>query len=317
MRIACMPRCAARDAARPAPRPVIDLPRFFLAALAIGVMATLGCRPGSDEPTVLAIVNARPVTLEELDYRWAELPPSTQARYRREGGKRRFLDELITRELLLQEARRRGLDQSLSIRQRLARQKEQLMLEELTKEIGSEADARDEMTEQELELYYVAHAVALLANEQIRLAQIVVPTVEQAKDLKQQLEQGADFGKLAQQFSTDTATKNKGGDLGIYRKSAVEPEVEPALVRLMPGMVSDPIKTSRGIHLIKVVSREITDKDEHAAVRQRLQQELHAEKSRRRFEQLIAKLKGAARVRTADSSRLVVEDVRSSAHPNP
>jgi peptidyl-prolyl cis-trans isomerase C len=266
---------------------------------------------------VLAIVNARPVTLEELDYRWSELPPSTQARYRREGGKRKFLDELITRELLLQEARRRGLDQSPSIRQRLARHKEQLMLEELTKDIATEAGERDEMTDQELELYYVAHAVTLLANEQIRLAQIIVPTVDQAKDLKQQLDQGADFGKLAQRFSTDTATKSKGGDVGIYKKGAVEPEVEPALVLLKPGTVSDPIKTSRGVHLIKIVSREITDKDEHAAVRQRLQQELHAENSRRRLEQLISKLKGAARVRMADTSRLVVEDVRSSAHPTP
>ncbi len=52
-----------------------------------------------------------------------ELSEATRGRYEKEGGKRRFLDELITRELLMQEARDQGLDQNDAIRDRAQRYK--------------------------------------------------------------------------------------------------------------------------------------------------------------------------------------------------
>jgi peptidyl-prolyl cis-trans isomerase C len=317
-----MARSAARNASRSTCRPSDNSSHSFpcspvLAALAFMVLTSLlGCRGGSsEETTVVALVNAKPITLEEVDYRWAELPASTQAWYRREGGKRKFLDELITRELLLQEARRRGLEQSLSVRERLARHKEQLLLEELMNTIAG--DGHIELSEQELERYYAAHAVSLLPNETIHLAHIVVPTIEQGQEIKQQLDLGADFGRLAQKVSTDSTTKNRGGEVGVYRKGVLEADLEPALYLLRPGMVSEPVKTSSGVHLLKVLSRQVTAKDENTATRERLRRELHAESSRKRVEQFISRLRNTAHVRMANASRFVGEDVHTPAHPNP
>ena len=76
-----------------------------------------GCTPPPDEG-VLAFVNGRQITQTEFDIRWGELAEATRARYQKEGGKRLFLDELITRELLMQEARKLGLDQNDTIRDR-------------------------------------------------------------------------------------------------------------------------------------------------------------------------------------------------------
>src|SRR5512138_3542276 len=91
-----------------------------------GLLLITGCAPPPEEG-VLALVNGRPITQTDFDTRWSELADATRARYEKEGGKRLFLDELITRELLMQEARKLGLDQIDSIRDRAQRYKEQLI----------------------------------------------------------------------------------------------------------------------------------------------------------------------------------------------
>jgi peptidyl-prolyl cis-trans isomerase C len=277
--------------------------RHLLAWLLLAVGA--GCSPVSDESPILVIVNGRPITQGEFDFRWSELSAAAQARYRAEGGKRKFLDDLITRELLLQEARKLGLDQSPRIRERLERYKEQLALDEL---MQATVRAPVEITKEEQESYFTAHSAELLSAEQVHAAHILVPTLAQAKDLKRQLDEGADFAKLAQRFSIDQATRQKGGDLGPYRRGVAGPEVEAALLTLKPGLVSEPIETQAGVHLVKLISRDPGNVSNPYAARERLRQELHAEKQRKRFEEFLSKLRTAATVRMADASKLVTED---------
>src|SRR4051812_42044128 len=107
---------------------------LFLGGLLISLgLALSNCTPQQEEP-VLALVNGRAITQLEFDVRWNELSEATKTRYEKDGGKRRFLDELITRELLMQEARRQGLDQNDGIRDKAQRYKEQLILDELLKD---------------------------------------------------------------------------------------------------------------------------------------------------------------------------------------
>jgi peptidyl-prolyl cis-trans isomerase C len=264
-----------------------------------------GCGPASDESPILVIVNGRPITQSEFDFRWSGLSPAAQARYRAEGGRRKFLDDLITRELLLQEARKLGLDQSPIIRERLERYKEQLALDEL---MQAAVKVQVDIPKQELDSYYAAHSAELLAAEQIRAAHILVPTAAQARDLKRQLDDGADFAKLAQRFSIDQATRQKGGDLGLYRRGAASSEVDSVLLTLKPGMVSEPIESQAGFHLVKLISRDEGDQSNLYAARERLRQELYAEKQRKRFEEFLAKLRATATIRMADASKMVTED---------
>jgi peptidyl-prolyl cis-trans isomerase C len=328
-----MPRRGVQDASRGA----LDHHNLGSARLMLGlvlivsnVIGLVACGPTSEEPTVVAVVNNKPITEDELEYRWKELPQSTQARYRKEGGKRKFLDDLIMREILLQEAHRRGLDESPATREQLARLKEQVLLDELMRQVtaqtgqaaGAPAGPIGDISSKDLEAYYMAHgASALLATEQLRLAHILVGTVEEGQEIKRQLDQGADFGRLAEKHSVDAMTRHRSGDLGTYRKGimdkvAVEPEIEPVLLSLKPGTVSEPIKTVTGVHLVKVISRQVVDREGANAVRQRLLQEFRAEKSRQRFQEFVSKLKATASVRIADASRLVVED-SSLPHTNP
>ena len=272
-------------------------------AVVCAALAIAGCtQASSDEPRVVAMVNSMPITQSEFDVRWAELPESRQARYQREGGQKKFLEDMIARELLLQEARRMGLDQTTAVREKVQRFQEQLVLDELVREVARQ---NVPVTQDELEDYYMAHSSAVLATEHIRAAQIIVPTAVQALDVRKQLEGGADFAKLAQKFSTDQATKFRGGDLGPYRKGAAPPEIEAAILTQNPGTVSEPIKVAAGFALVKVTSRDPLDARSAHVARERLQQELHAEKRHKQFETFLASLRSKAAIRMEDASRII------------
>ena len=109
--------------------------RICLPALALGLLAPwAGCTPPQSEERVVAFVNGKPITQTEFDHEWADLPEATKARYEKEGGRQVFLKELVDHELLLQEARKLGLDQSDVIRDRVRRYKEKLLKDELLKD---------------------------------------------------------------------------------------------------------------------------------------------------------------------------------------
>lgn len=288
--------------------------RALAGLAACGLAAWLAaCAPAAEEPAVLAFVNGKPITQEELDQRWAELPEATQAYYRGEGGKRKFLDDLVTREVLLQEARKLGLDQEPRFRERLERLKEQLVLDQLVKVA---VQPQLEVPKEELEAYYAAHE-ADFAAAQVRAAHILLPTAKQAQDLKRQLDEGADFGKLARRYSADEATRERGGDLGPYRKGAVAPEVEAVILKLKPGAVSEPVQSQAGFHLVTVTEREPDDPSRVAALRERLRKELYAEKRRQRFEAYVSGLKAAATIRMAEASKLLTEGAPAAPGPTP
>jgi len=264
-----------------------------------------GCAPPQDDD-VLALVNGRTITQAEFDIRWNDLSEATRSRYGKDGGKRRFLDELITRELLMQEARRQGLDQNDVIRDRTQRYKEQLILDELLKERLRE---KVELEPAELTAYYDKHAHELLAPLKIQVSQMLLPNLPAAKDLKKQIETGGDFAKFAQRYSLDEKTKAKGGDLGPYRKSRLDPEVDAVVHSLKPGAISEPIKTEAGYYLVKVSPLDQETIQADFATRERLRQELLADKRRKRFEDVIADIRAKATVRLAEGSRYITEDI--------
>ena len=273
-----------------------------------------GCSQPSEESRIVATVNGKPISQSEFDYRWTELSDAARGRYDRQGGKKKFLDDLISREVLLQEARRQGLDQSLALRERMERVKEQLILDELMKDAASQPV---QISDAELDAYYQAHDDMLLAARQIRGAQIVMANVFQAKDLKHQINQGWNFSKLAQRYSLDEKTKADGGEFNFSRKGVLDPAIEQFLLTQKAGAVSDPVETSAGFHLVKVVSRDPDETKHIEAVRQQLKRELYAEKRRKQVEEVLVKLRSSATIRMAPGSELLTQDVGSLAGRTP
>lgn len=268
-----------------------------------------GCQPASSDPPVVAIVNGRMITQEEFDYRWKELAEATRARYERAGGKRQFLEELITHELFLQEAKKLGLDQSQSIRDRTHQYREKLILDELVRQ---RVKTSVEVSKAEVDTYLASRARELLLPAKVRAAVIVSPNIFASKDIRRMLGDGVDFGKLAVRFSVDQATRAKGGDLGPLRKGTARPELESLILSLRPGMISDPVKIDDLYYIVKVETLDQETIQADQAIRERLRQELLNEKRRQRLDDLVAELKKTATIRYSTAAHHLTEPQRES-----
>lgn len=87
-----------------------------------------------------------------------------------------------------------------------------------------------------------------------RARHILVPTEEQANDLKSQLADGADFSVIAAQYSTCPSSA-RGGDLGEFQPGMMVKEFNDVCFTEEVGVVHGPVKTQFGYHLIEVISR--------------------------------------------------------------
>lgn len=74
----------------------------------------------------------------------------------------------------------------------------------------------------------------------------------QADSIAIELRKGADFAIAAKRFSQDPASKEQGGDLGWFRRGLMVPEFDAIVFRLKPGVISDPVETPFGFHVIQV-----------------------------------------------------------------
>lgn len=94
-----------------------------------------------------------------------------------------------------------------------------------------------------------------------------------ANELKSRLDNGEDFAELAKQFSADPGSANNGGSLGKVQKGQMVPEFEEANFSIAQGVVSEPVKSQFGYHLIKVDDIELPSQKAFDEVRSELEQQ--------------------------------------------
>lgn len=141
--------------------------------------------------------------------------------------------------------------------------------DEMKKQVGDQFDTL--MKQQGLKEETVKNGVrASLAQEQaiektitdkelkenykpeIKASHILVKDEATAKKVKEELGQGKSFEELAKQYSEDTGSKEKGGDLGYFTAGKMVKEFEDAAYKMKKDEVSEPVKSQFGYHIIKV-----------------------------------------------------------------
>jgi peptidyl-prolyl cis-trans isomerase D len=142
--------------------------------------------------------------------------------------------------------------------------------------------------------------------EQIRASHILLKTEGKdeaavkahAEELLKQARGGADFAELAKKNSEDEASAKNGGDLDFFGRGRMIPEFEQVAFALQPGQLSDPVKTSYGYHIIKLVDRKPGTTRTLQEVRQQISDQLASER---------------AQAQAADLSQTLAKDIHKPA----
>lgn len=302
--------------------------RRGLLVAALSLAAACG-RCGSGPSTAVdpatrtvALVQGEPITGEAVRRELAQSFEGDAAlEGRPEVARRRILDGLIDRALLLQEARARsivvGEDQveraflrvrseypgshfdDLLAKERLsqselrARLKEQLTIEKLFRD---EVFPQIRVTDAEVERHYTENVQEFQAPEMVRVSQIVVTTREEAVQLRDRLRREPQaFAELARRHSVAPEGRN-GGDLGYIARGSGFPEVFDTCFTLPRNVASEVTPSPYGFHIFKVTDRKPAQRQTLEQVRGQIVERLGREKRARAQAEYVAALRKKAKI---------------------
>jgi peptidyl-prolyl cis-trans isomerase C len=270
--------------------------RVFVFILGIAIFFAFGSctKKQEQQGAYLAKVGTVRITQNDLERDIKNLPEFAQKLFEGPVGKEKFLDEMIKKELLYQEATKRGLDKDPEYLRKLEEFKKLTLIGQL---LEKEIEAKAKVTEQDVKDYYNKHKEELSAVSEVRASHILVKTEGDAKKILERLRKGEDFAAIAKKSSIDPGSAQNGGDLGYFSSGQMVPEFEAAAATLKEGEVSrEPVKTKFGYHIIKVTDRKKGKPVEFEKIKGVLFQRISAEKQKEFFDSYIENLKKTYKV---------------------
>ncbi|WP_353685036.1 peptidyl-prolyl cis-trans isomerase [Thermodesulfovibrio sp. 3907-1M] len=239
----------------------------------------------SDEVVVKA--GSSKLTKKELQEDLKSLPPQTRVFLASPEGVNRLKDELIKREILYEEAKKKDLAKSEEFKRRVEEFKKITLINML---LEQELKNLPQVSEKDAEDYYEKNKDQFIRPTEVRLSQIVVKNEDEAKKVYERIDKGEDFGKIAKEISKDEKTKASGGDMGFFKKGQLNPQIENIAFSLKKGQVSMPLNLKGQLYIFKVTDVKGTP-IQFEQIKSQLIEQLRAKKQQDWFNSYIEELK--------------------------
>ncbi len=288
-------------------------------------------------PDIAARVNGREVPLKFAEIIARRLLEKGDKEKDRPYAYRQGVQQLIMRELLLEEAVARKVsaddkkvdaaynearvgykdedawttflaDQGLTVDAFRSEIRTQLTVQALLDQEATRVPAN--ISDQEAEAFYQSNPNFFDSGERRLASHILLrvparataaqkqPVRARAQDLLNRIRKGEDFGKLAKEASQDVGSASKGGRLEPFGHGQMDPTFEKAAFALKAGEVSDVVESPFGFHVIKLLE---TLPSEHLAfepTKEKIKQYLLVQRRQQRIEALISTLRAKASIET-------------------
>jgi peptidyl-prolyl cis-trans isomerase C len=194
----------------------------------------------------VAIVNGKPVPKARVDMLQQQLAKAGRPVTPEMQGQ--LKDEVIAREIFLQEAQKRGLDASDDYKAQMELARQTILIRELF----ADYQKNNPVTDAEIKAEYDKFAAAN-GGKEFKARHILVEKEDEAKKLIADLKKGQKFEDLAKKQSKDPGSGANGGDLDWATAASYVPEFAEAMVKLKKGELTQaPVKSQFGWHVIRV-----------------------------------------------------------------
>ena len=194
----------------------------------------------------IAVVNGKPVPSARLNALKQQIERS--GRPVTDDMLGQLKDEVVAREIFMQEARKRGLDASEDYKNQLELARQTILIRELFADFQKKNPVTDADIQAEYDKFVAANG-----GKEYRARHILVETEDQAKALIAEIKKGGKFEELAKKNSKDPGSGANGGDLDWAGASSYVAEFSDAMVKLGKGEMSEaPVKSQFGWHIIRV-----------------------------------------------------------------
>jgi peptidyl-prolyl cis-trans isomerase C len=255
--------------------------QILLAAVAA---ATLGlAMPASAQN--LAIVNGKPVPKARYDALMSQLqragravPPQMEDQIKQ---------EVIAREVFMQEAQKRGLDATDDYKTQLELARQTILIRELFADYQKKNPVSDAEVQAEYDKFAAANG-----GKEYHARHILVENEADAKQIIADIKRGKKFEDIAKAKSKDPGSAPHGGDLDWATAASYVPEFSQAMIKLGKGqMTQEPVKTNFGWHVIRVDDIRDAQLPKLEEVKPQIKQQLEQQKLAKFQEELRASAK--------------------------
>jgi len=194
----------------------------------------------------LAVVNGKPVPSsrvnalkQQVEASGRPVTPEVLAQIK---------EELIAREVFMQEAKKQGLDATDDYKTQLELARQTILIRQLFANFQKKNPVTDADVKAEYDKFAAANG-----GKEYRARHILVEKEDEAKALIADIKKGGNFEELAKKASKDPGSGANGGDLDWAAAASYVPEFSAAMTKLDKGQMTDtPVKTQFGFHIIRV-----------------------------------------------------------------
>jgi peptidyl-prolyl cis-trans isomerase C len=233
----------------------------------------------------VAIVNGKPIPKERVEVLKDQVQRSgREVNAEMEG---QIKEEVIAREIFMQEAQKRGLEASADYKAQMELARQTILIRELF----NDYQTKNPVTDAEIKAEYDKF-VAANSGKEYKASHILVEKEDEAKAIIASIKKGAKFADIAKKQSKDPGSGANGGDLDWANPSSYVSEFTEALIKLSKGqMTQTPVKSQFGWHIIRLDDTRNAQLPKLDEVKPQVAQQLQQQKLAKFQEDLRAKAK--------------------------
>lgn len=252
---------------------------------AVAVATLVGAIPFAALAQNAAIVNGKAVPKARMDVLAQQLAAAGRPVTPEMQGQLR--EEVIAREIFMQEAQKQGLDATDDYKNQLELARQAILIRQLFENYRKTNAVTDADVQAEYDKFVAANS-----GKEFKARHILVETEDQANKILADLKKGAKFEDIAKKQSKDPGSGANGGDLDWAAPASFVPEFSEAMIKLKKGeTTAAPVKSQFGYHIIRVDDIRQAQLPKLEEVKPQITQQLQQQRLQKYQEDLRAKAK--------------------------